>query len=134
MAPEGSYTANIVDTDFDAQRQQILFVIALEGNDGYLTDGETPIDGYRVFNRVNIPTEADRQRVNKAGRNMFDSKLAMLKRQFNDLGVEVKTPDDIADALESKAWVGIPLVIKVSQNEWDGKVSNRVDFMARRNE
>lgn len=133
LIPQGNYFGNVVEVKRDAEKHSICWKIALDGNGGYMSDGETPVDGANVYVYNYLPKASDKTEMTKGGKSTkFQSKVNMLK-QFADANkVNMNTLSDIDTAIENGDWIGLNVSVKVTIDEYpagSGKFNNKGDKM-----
>ena len=130
LVPQGNYQGNVTNVTVDARGHAILWQIALDGNGGYQSDGETPIDGQVMFYRAWLPKSGDDSEMIKSG--------GMTKRQWKinaladfskAMGINMSTPAVIKEAIENSDWIGIRVTMAVTFDEYQGVVRNQVNKM-----
>ena len=130
LVPQGNYQGNVTNITVDARGHAILWQIALDGNGGYQSDGETPIDGQVMFYRAWLPKSGDDSEMIKSG--------GMTKRQWKinaladfskAMGINMSTPAVIKEAIENSDWIGIRVTMAVTFDEYQGVVRNQVNKM-----
>ena len=130
LVPQGNYQGNVTNVTVDAKGHAILWQIALDGNGGYQSDGETPIDGQVMFYRAWLPKSGDDSEMIKSG--------GMTKRQWKinaladfskAMGINMSTPAVIKEAIENSDWIGIRVTMAVTFDEYQGVVRNQVNKM-----
>jgi len=130
LVPQGNYQGNVTNVTVDARGHAILWQITLDGNGGYQSDGETPIDGQVMFYRAWLPKSGDDSEMIKSG--------GMTKRQWKinaladfskAMGINMSTPAVIKEAIENSDWIGIRVTMAVTFDEYQGVVRNQVNKM-----
>lgn len=128
LVPNGTYHAHSTGVKFDAGQQAIVWTFVLHDNGGYMSDGESPIDGATVFFRNWLPREGDELNLNKSGNlTKRQSKINMIQQFSKELGISMNTKEDIITALTEQTWIGIEADLQISTREWEGQFSNNVD-------
>lgn len=130
LVPGGNYRGNVIGVVFMLEQNAIVWKVALDNNGGLMSDGETPIDGSHHHYRNWLPKPGDEDEPTKDGRsNKRQSKINMMKRFADGMNINMDTPSIIADALTGQDWVGIPVMITLSINEYMGTTRNQIDKM-----
>jgi hypothetical protein len=134
LCPNGTFTGNIVNVSFDAQKQCLIFKVTLAENEGVvMSDGNTPADGANLFARVYFPKPGDETEPTSSGRgNKRDAKISMMKSFADRLKIRMNSGPEVAEALKEGLWTGIPVFVKVSQRALpSGDIVNNVDTLVR---
>ena len=128
LIPKGPYHGVATKITFQPAQFCITWDFCLHDNGGSMNDGDTPIDGAHVFFRNWLPKPGDENELTKTGRNnKRQSKINMLKDFENSLGIDMSTPQKIAQALNEQLWVGIEADLDVDVDEYLGKFRNVVN-------
>jgi len=128
LVPDGTYNGSITNVKFYPEGQNMKFYITLADNGGTCTDGETPVDGATIPLTVWFPREGDKDLQTASGRqSKFQWKVNNIKKVAKKLGIEMRTPDQIAEAIANSEWIGLEVSCKISTNEYEGNFSNQVD-------
>jgi len=134
LIPQGNYFGNVIEVKFDAEKGSINWKVALDGNGGFKSDGETPIDGSHIWYRNYLPKKGDENEPNASGSgNKFQSKVNMLKQFADDMKVNMNTMPEILQTIENGDWIGLQVVAKVGISEYpkgSGKYNNNTDKMS----
>lgn len=127
LVPQGTYNGNVTNVAFNGEKQSINWKIALAGNDGFMSDGETPIDGAVLVYNNWLPKAGDENEMTSNGRmTKRQSKINMLKRFADGLGVDMNSPRAIAEHIQNGDWIGLEVTVKVVITEYEGQVRNEV--------
>jgi hypothetical protein len=130
LIPNGSYSGAVAGVKFDNEKFCIVWDIVLQNNGGFASDGESQIDGMRVFYRNWLPKPGDENEYSKSGRaTKRQSKINMLKKFADGMKLDMSTPQKIAEALQYQTWVGLDVRVDVSISEYKGEVRNEVGKM-----
>jgi len=130
LTPGGNYRGNVISVVFATEQNAIVWKIALDNNGGLMSDGETPIDGSHHQYRNWLPKPGDEDEPTKDGRsNKRQSKINMLKRFADGMKINMDTPAIIAESLTNQEWIGIPVMVTLSINEYMGITRNQIDKM-----
>ena len=128
LIPKATYHAVATKITFQPSQFCIVWDFCLHDNGGVMNDGETPIDGAHVFFRNWLPKPGDENELTKTGRNnKRQSKINMLKDFENAMGIDMSTPQKIAQALNEQAWIGVEADLDVDVDEYMGKFRNVVN-------
>jgi hypothetical protein len=129
LIPNGNYYANVIEVSLGDY--MIKFKLALEGNDGVMSDGETPLDGQHETFIIWLPKPEDGEIYTSSGKQTKRQwKLNNMAETFAALGLEVNTPADITQAIEEQAWLGLNVIIKVGVGSYKGKPRNEINSIA----
>ena len=130
LIPNGNYRGNVIGVVFEAEQHAITWKVALDGNGGVMSDGETPVDGNHQYFRNFIPKPGDDTEMTKDGRQTKrQSKVNMMKRFADGMKINMNTPTIIAESIANQDWVGIPVILSVVLNEYMGITRNQVNKM-----
>lgn len=135
LIPNGNYTGSVVEVKLVPEKSKIQWKIALNGNGGFMNDGETPVDGANVFFSNWLPKKGDETEPAANGRGTkWQNKVNMLKA-FADamqLGDAFNTIPNMKAAIEGGEWIGMDVMVTINVQEYpkgSGKYSNSVDKM-----
>jgi len=127
LIPQGTYTANVIDTKFDSEAQTIEWVFTLVDNGGVMSDGETSVDGVMIATKNWLPKEGDENELTKSGKmTKRQAKINMLFNFLKDMGCPEKTSDSIDKALNNKEWVGKRAKLQIGLRTYEGRIFNEV--------
>lgn len=133
LCPQGNYTANVVSVGWEPQNQAIVWKVTLADNGGVMTDGETPIDGQSYYFRNWLPRKGDENVMSSSGRtDKRQSKINMLARFVDKMGIKMDSPKDLFEAIDSGEWVGMPVYVTVGFRTWQGVDRNEITNMIAR--
>lgn len=125
----GEYNVNVTSVSFEQKKMGLVFQLVTQGNDEVRTDGETPADGMTLFYRLWIPREEDRDTIGSNGMSKWQNKVNMLKRAFDNMGIEQRTLSDILEAVDNQDWIGLECKAKVelkAPDEYNPDMYNEV--------
>ena len=129
LVPQGNYQGNV--TLVAPSKGAIVWTVTLDGNDGFQSDGETPIDGQLVWYRNWLPKSGDENEMTKSGgQTKRQWKINALSDFAKVMGVNMNTPTKIVEAIENGDWIGLRVVCAVSLDEYQGVVRNVVNKMS----
>lgn len=132
LIPQGNYLGSITGVSYNPENYGLTFIITLADNSGYMSDGETPIDGGRVFKTVWFPRpDDDKVQTSDGKKTKRQSKINMLKEFADVMKLDMGTSDKLQQALENGDWIGISVVASVEISEYQGRKSNPVNKMVR---
>jgi hypothetical protein len=127
LIPQGVYSANVIDTKFDAEAQTIIWTFTLVDNGGVLSDGETSVDGVQLTATNWLPKVGDENELTKTGKmTKRQAKVNMLFYFLKDMGCPEKTSAEINRALNNKDWVGKRAKLTVGVRTYEGRLFNEV--------
>lgn len=130
LAAGGNYRGNVIGVVFDSEQSAIVWKVALADNGGIMSDGESPIDGSHHYYRNWLPKPGDESEPTKGGRGTKrQSKINMMKRFADDMKISMNTPAIIAEAITNQDWIGLPVIVTISINEYMGITRNQIDKM-----
>lgn len=130
LVSSGNYRGNVIGVVSDSEKSAIVWKVALDDNGGVMSDGETPIDGSHHHYRNWLPKSGDENEPTKDGRsNKRQSKVNMLKRFADGMKINMDTPAIIAESLTNQEWIGIPVIVTLTINEYMGITRNQIDKM-----
>ncbi len=129
LVPQGNYQGNVTKVAVD--KGAIVWHITLDGNDGFQSDGSTPIDGQLVWYRNWLPKPGDENEMIKSGgQTKRQWKINALSDFAKVMKVNMNTPQDIVEAIENADWIGLRVVCAVALDEYQGVVRNVVNKMS----
>lgn len=135
LIPQGNYLGSVTAVGHKAESYCITWSITLADNGGLMSDGQTPIDGGRVFARNWLPKPSDENEMTSDGRKTKrQSKINMLKDFAAALEVDMNTPAMVNESIANGDWVGIPVTVAVGISEYQGRTRNEVGKVERRTE
>jgi hypothetical protein len=128
LIPKGTYHATATGIKPDFSQYCIIWDWCLHDNGGVQNDGETPIDGSHVFSRNWLPKPGDKDIPTKKGNSSkHQSKVNMLMDFQESLGINMSTPQIIAESLANQAWIGVEADVDVDVEEYQGKFRNVIN-------
>ena len=133
LIPQGNYFGAVTEVKRDAEKFNLCWKVTLDGNGGYMNDGETPVDGSSVYVYNYFPKASDRTEMTKGGKSTkFQSKVNMLKQFADALKVDMNTLEIIDESIANGDWIGKQVSVKVTVDEYpagSGKFNNKGDKM-----
>jgi len=130
LVPNGNYRGNVVGVSFEPEHNNIAWKVTLAENGGVLSDGETAIDGWTGYVRNFMPLKGDENVMTKDGRQTKrQSKVNMMTRFAEGMKINMNTPTIIATAIANQDWVGIPVIVTIGLNEYQGVTRNQINKM-----
>ncbi|MFA5543024.1 MAG: hypothetical protein WDA47_04570 [Bacilli bacterium] len=134
LAPKGNYFGTTSGLKWDASNNCLIWDVTLsDENDGVMSDGLTPIAG-QVFDYRNwFPKAGDEKEMSARGRQTKrQAKINMIKDFADKMKIDMSTPKAIVDAINNAEWIGIPVIVSVSIDQYQGRFRNTVDRMVAR--
>jgi hypothetical protein len=130
LLSSGNYRGNVIGVTYDGEKSAIVWQVALDGNGGVMSDGETPIDGSHHYYRNWLPKPGDEDEPTKDGRsNKRQSKINMLKRFADEMKINMNTFPIILESITDQDWIGLEVITTISINEYMGTTRNQIDKM-----
>lgn len=132
LAPVGTYRGHVIQVGFDTAGQAIVWTVALQGNTGVMSDGATPIDGQRFQYRNWLPRPGDETTMTPKGRSTKrQAKINMLKQFADAMEVNMNGKNEIVQGISEGLWLGIPVIVKLTLDTYEGRTRNNIDRMSR---
>lgn len=130
LFPIGNYRMKVKGVTIAGGRKDTLaFQLVAEGNDGEMTDGETPIDGseltYYVWG-LPQPGDADRMTKGRVPMTYKEAKVNGLKRFKESSGIDTGSVGAIKEGITSGTWIGEELLVQVEVGEYEGRPTNNI--------
>ena len=130
LISNGNYRGNVIGVSFEAEQHAIVWKVALDRNGGVMSDGETLIDGSHHYFRNWTPKPGDEAELTKDGRQTKrQSKINMLQRFAESMKINMNTPTIIAESIVNQDWVGLPVIVSIVLNEYQGITRNQANKM-----
>jgi hypothetical protein len=134
LIPDGKYCGGVISVEEATKINALRFKICLSGNgdDLFMTDGETPIDGAHLEYMVWLPKPGDEDIPATNGKGTKkDTKLRMLDNFFRQMGINAKTPAAIREAIQNGEWVGMDVIatVETKMDNYVGKVISRIRWL-----
>jgi len=135
LIPNGTYLANVIAVDLKLSKANIQWKVALDGNGGFMNDGETAVDGATVFFNNWLPKKGDETTVSSNGRGTkFQAKVNQMKKFADKMMItdSFNTIAKIQEAVDNGDYIGLAVKVKVSTKEYpvgSGNFSNEVNEM-----
>jgi|LSQX01.3.fsa_nt_gb hypothetical protein len=128
LIPKSVYHAAVVAVKFQPAKFSLLWEFVLQNNGGVMSDGSTPIDGARVYYNNWLPKPGDENVPIKSGTmSKRQFKINALKEFQDNMGIDMSTPQIIAQALAEAQWIGIEVDVDVDISEYQGRFRNEVN-------
>lgn len=133
LIPNGTYTANVVEVQFKQDKANISWKLVLDGNGGFMNDGETPIDGIAIYFNNWLPKKGDETLMTPSGRSTkFQSKVNQLGKFAKGMNLNMNTMDIIKEAIANGEYIGLAVKVKIDTSEYplgSGSFKNDADQM-----
>jgi hypothetical protein len=130
LIPGGNYRGNVIGVVYEPERSAIAWKIALDGNGGVMSDGETSVDGSHQYFRNFIPKPGDEAEMAKDGRQTKrQTKINMMKRFADGMKINMNSPQIIAESIQNQDWIGLPVICAIVLNEYLGVTRNQINTM-----
>lgn len=133
VAVDGNYFGAISGGKVDLKSAQVQIEITLSENGGVLSDGETPVDGYRFTHRLFLPKPEDKNNMTASGRETkWQWKVNNMAKFFANIGVNLPTLSAIDQACKDGDLVGIDVKVELTTEEYNGELKNNLRSVALR--
>lgn len=133
LVPNGTYSGNVIGVEFKADKANIQWKVALDGNGGFMSDGETPVDGVTLFFNNWLPKKGDESTMSASGRaTKFQNKVNQLAKFAKGMNLDMNTMQIIKDAIDNGEYIGLAVKVAVSTSEYpagSGNMKNDVTNM-----
>lgn len=133
LLPNGNYLGNVIAVVFKADKANINWKIVLDGNGGFMSDGETPVDGAAVYFNNWLPKKGDESTMASNGRaTKFQNKVNQLARFAKGMNLNMNTMQIIKDNIDNGEYIGLAVRVKVTTSEYpegSGQFKNDVNEM-----
>lgn len=127
LVPNGTYSGGLTSMKFDAKSYSIVMEWTLNNNGGYCSDGETPLDGRRIYQRIWLPKPGDENVMTASGSmTKRQSKINMIARAFKALKIKANTMTEILELISNAEMIGLEARIEVDIEAYEGSVNNKV--------
>jgi len=128
LIPPGTYRGNIIGTSFGAGH--VRFKFSLADNGGYMSDGETEIDGNQLIFKLWLPKPGDETEYTASGRQTKRQwKINNMKKVFDELKITIKTFNDLQELVENQELIGTEIIAAVGLNEYNSNITNDVSTL-----
>ena len=131
---KGLYKGRVSEVPLLPERSCISWKIVLDGNGGYMSDGETPVDGkqYTFFNW--LAKASDKGQTTKGGSDKWQNKINMLKKFADGMQISMKNMTVIQTEIAEGNWIGLPVLLELGPETYQGVTSMKAQNMKRREE
>lgn len=133
LIPNGNYSGNVVEVQFKADKANIQWKVVLDGNGGFMTDGETGVDGATVYFNNWLPKKGDEAAMTPSGRSTkFQSKVNQLARFAKGMGLNMNSIGIIKEQIDNGEFIGLAVKVKIATSEYpagSGNMKNDVNEM-----
>lgn len=130
LLKNGKYKGNITGVALDEGRGSIDWTVVLDENGGFMSDGETEVDGSEHNFSNWLPKSSDKGQRSKTGADKWQTKINMLKRFADNMQIQIKTYQQIKDACTDQDWVGLPVTVEMKIETYRGQHRSRINDMA----
>lgn len=128
LIPTGGYRGALTEILYNKKHASIDWTVTLNDNGGYMSDGETPIDGSSHIYKLWLPRPGDDVTMTKSGKQTKRQyKINSLKRFSKQTGLNVSSMDAVMEALENQEWLGLDVKIVLSVDSYKGMTFNRIE-------
>lgn len=127
---QGTYKGNV--TEVARKGSRVIWKVVLDENGGFMSDGETEVDGTTYTFNNWLPRDADREERTASGKNKFQTKVNMLKRFADGMGLNMVSIATIDQAIDEMLWVGLPVFVEMKNETYQGMTSSRINNMKKR--
>jgi len=132
LIPAGNYFGNVIEVKM-GDKGSVDWKVALDGNGGFRSDGETPVDGSHIYYRNWLPKKGDENIPTPSGNgNKFQAKVNMMKQFADGMKVNMNTMSIIRESITNGDWIGLQVVCKLAIAEYpkdSGKYKNDCNGM-----
>ena len=130
LVPGGRYLGNITGVKYVQEDETVLWEVVLDENGGVCNDGETPVDGVKLFTRNWLPKVGDECEMTKDGKmNKRQAKVNMLKRFQDDMKIDMNSKSIILSSIQNQEWLGAAVLLDVGVREYEGRFFNEIKRM-----
>jgi hypothetical protein len=136
LIPNGWYRGSVTNVKLNLDKHNLAWEITFNGNENmFFSDGKTPVDGAKLYFRNWLPTKpGDEVTMSDSGKQTKrQSKINMLSKFANKIGLveEMRDMTAIATTVQEKKLLSMDIIAKVTENEYNGEISNQVDQLVR---
>lgn len=133
LCPKGNYTGSVTGVSWDAEAAALIWeVVTDNSNEGLMSDGETTIAGQSFTCRNWFPKAGDENERSKSGRmSKRQAKINMIKDFAEKMKVDMNSPKAIIAAVQNSDWIGIPVIISINIEVYQGRSRNSISKMVR---
>ncbi len=129
LLKNGKYKGNVVGCALDKAAGSVNWNVVLVENGGFMSDGETEIDGSEhVFSNW-LPKTSDKGLRTKKGADKWQTKVNMLKRFADGMQIQMKTLQQIEDNCVEMNWVGLPVTVEMKIDTYLGVHRSKINGM-----
>jgi hypothetical protein len=132
LVPNGSYEGYVTDVRPKPEEQSLEWQITLRADsDVLMSDNETPVNGNVLYYKNWFPRKGDEDIRTKTGKmSKRQAKINMMQDFQKKMRVNINTPADIMEGLQTAAWIGLEVVVTVEIREYEGRLSNQIRDIA----
>jgi len=116
LIPPSHYLGSITQAKFNDNYTCLTFNVTLNDNGGFMTDGETNIDGATIPYRVWLPKPGDENVYTSSGRQTkWQWKVNQMAKVFNELGdEEISDISSIEQAINEARYIGRAVKVEIT--------------------
>ena len=130
LLPIGTYLGVISGAELKAKSAQFTVHIENNGPDKVCSDGETPVDGATLRYNLWLPQQGDESESTPSGRSTKRQyKINAMKKFFSSMQMPINTLGDLKEAIENTTFLGLPVLVEVELDSYQGEVRNNVRRM-----
>jgi hypothetical protein len=131
LIPQGNYKGSVVEVKLDLEKHSINWAIVLNDNSAVMSDGETDVNGVRVYFRNWLPKPGDDQELTSTGKmTKAQSKINQLAKFAKNMRFNMNTMSTIKENIDNQEWIGTDVIVSIGISEYQGNVRNDVSKMA----
>lgn len=136
LAPVGTYFGVIRKISFNSEQNCIVWEVVANGNEGiFMSDGKISLNGSVFWYRNWLPNPGDENLKTKSGRSTKrQAKINMLKRFQDDMDINMNTPEQVRESIMNQDWLGLPVLMTVGFDEYQGQTRNVITKMVKTEE
>ena len=130
LAPKGNYLGAVSKVTWEPKNNALCWGVTLsEENEVRMTDG-SPASG-QVFDYRNwFPRPGDEHIMTPKGRQTKrQAKINMIKEFSTGMKIDMSSPKKIIDAVQNQDWLGIPVIVSLSIEQYEGRFRNNISKM-----
>jgi len=131
LVPDGTYHANVVAVQFNAEKYRIDWTVTLVDNGGVMTDGETEIDGTQHKFTIWLPKPGDENELTASGKmTKRQSKINSFARFVKDMKLQEKTVSAMVQCIDEADYLGVDVDCTLQTREFpEGNFFNQIQNM-----
>ena len=130
LIAEGYCNGAVTDVKFNSEDKTIDWSVTLSDNGGFMSDGETPIDGSVHTYRNWLPKPGDEvERTKKGTQTKRQAKINMLHDFAEGMKITMSTPRQILESIANADWMGASVQVKMEVRTWENRTFNNIARM-----